>query len=527
MLIPSFSVGPGPAASALVPALRAEPVDEIAFSNRHPGCCSRRSHPMPKTSPHKPALAGSKTEAGRRKSAKSGRKGVTLQPVIDPDAAGADIGAREILVCVPADRDELPVRTFTTFTQDLHALADWLVACRIKSIAMESTGMYWIPLFQILEARGITVQLVNARHVKHVPGRKSDVSDCQWLQYLHSVGLLRGSFRPPQDICAIRSLARHRDSLLAQAADQVRHMHKCLDQMNLQIHHVINDLTGTTGMAIIEAIVKGERDARTLATHRDQRIKASLETVEKSLRGDWREEHLLVLRMALASWQHLRAQVGELDAEIARRVRALDADSSGAQEPGKPPVPTGKRLNFSANAPAQSEALRQEFRRVLGTDLTEVPAISVLTVQSFISEVGTGVDKFKSAKHFASWLGLCPGTKISGGKVLDARSRQGKPRFALQLRQAAQSLHGSRGALGARYRRLRSRHGAPKALTAMAHCLARILYKLVSERRAYDDSIFATLEAEHDKRQHQRLQRQATTLGYTLVPTPNPPAANP
>ena len=456
---------------------------------------------------------------------KSRRKSVPIKPLIDPDAAGADIGAREIVVCVPADRDEHPVRTFATFTQDLHALADWLVACRIKTIAMESTGMYWIPLFQILEARRIDVRLVNARHVKHVPGRKSDVSDCQWLQYLHSVGLLRGSFRPPQEICAIRSLARHRESLLAQAADQVRHLHKCLDQMNLQIHHVINDLTGTTGMAIIEAIVKGERDARVLAAHRDKRIKASLQTIEKSLRGDWREEHLLVLRLALTSWQHHRAQINELDTEIARRVHALNAAATTTTAPSQPPTAPSpvKRLNFSANAPAQSETLRTEFHRVLGTDLTAIPAISVLTVQSLLSEVGSKMDKFQSAKHFVSWLGLCPGTKISGGQVLDARTRRGKPRFALQLRQAAQSLHRSQGALGARYRRLRSRHGAPKALTAMAHCLARIIYKLVSEQRAYDDTLFAALEAEHNQRQHQRLQRQATALGYTLIPTTTDP----
>jgi len=516
VLIPSYSVGPGLAASALVPAFRAEPVNEIAFSNRHPGCCSRHT-PTPMLKPAIDKSALTDTAKNRKHQPSSRRKGVSIQPVIDPDAAGADIGAREIVVCVPADRDEHPVRSFATFTQDLNALADWLVACRIKTIAMESTGMYWIPLFQILEERAIHVQLVNARHVKHVPGRKSDVSDAQWLQYLHSVGLLKGSFRPPQDICAIRSLARHRDSLLAQAADQVRHMHKCLDQMNLQIHHVINDLTGATGMAIIEAIVKGERDARALAAHRDRRIKASLETVEKSLRGDWREEHLLVLRLSLATWQHLRVQIAELDADIARRVRALD---ERVDVQARPLPAAGKRRNASANAPALGEALRGEFYRALGTDLTAVPAISVLTVQSFISEIGTDLGKFQSAKHFVSWLGLCPGTKISGGQVLDARSRRGKPRFALQLRQAAQSLHSSHSSLGARYRRLRSRLGAPQALTAMAHCLARIIYKLLTEQRSYDESVFATLEAEHEKRQHQRLQRQATAMGYSLVRVP-------
>lgn len=436
-------------------------------------------------------------------------------PTINPNAAGADIGAREIVACVPADRATEPVRTFATFTQDLHALADWLVHCGVSTIAMESTGMYWIPLHQILEARGIEVRLVNARHVKHVPGRKSDVCDAQWLQYLHSVGLLRGSYRPPQAICAIRSLVRHRESVLAQAADQVRHMHKCLDQMNLQIHHVISDLTGVTGMAILEAIVAGERDAGILAAHRDWRIKASQQTVEKSLRGDWRVEHLLVLRLALESWRHLRGQLDELDKEIAGLTAALE-DRVDVQ--ASPLSATGKRMNHSTNAPASGQDLRTEFYRVLGTDLTAVPALSLLAVQSFLSEVGTDLSRFKSSDHFVSWLGLCPGTKISGGKVLDARSRKGKPRFARMLRQAAQSLHKSHSALGVRYRRLRSRLGAPKALTAMGHCLARIIYHLVSQRQAYDESVFASLEAQHAQRQLQRLQRQASSLGLTLVP---------
>ena len=483
-----------------------EPVDEIAFSNRHPGRCPRHLHPMPKHSKHKPPRTG---------------KAKPELAAINPDAAGADIGAREIVVCVPADRDEQPVRTFATFTEDLEALAAWLVRCRVSTIAMESTGMYWIPLFQILEQRGIDVRLVNARHVKHVPGRKSDVSDAQWLQYLHSVGLLRGSFRPPQQTCALRSLVRHRESVVAQAADQVRHMHKCLDQMNLQIHHVISDLTGATGLAIVEAIVAGERDAEVLARHRDGRIKASEQTLEKSLRGDWREEHLLVLRLAFATWQHLRAQIEELDTALQRRVRALEGRLDEQAQPAvAPPTAKRKRSKVGVNDPGDAESLRQEYYRVLGTDLTAVPAIAVLTVQGLLSEVGPDLSRFKNAAHLASWLGLCPGTKISGGKVLDARSRQGKPRFALLLRQAAQSLHRNTSALGARYRRLRSRLGAPKALTAMAHCLVRIIHRLVTKREAYDESIFAQMEAEHAKRQHQRMQRQAQAMGYSLVPLP-------
>ena len=468
---------------------------------------------MTKPSQSNPSSPDRPVKTTRRKSPR--RSGINSLPVINPNVAGADIGAREIVVCVPADRSDEPVRTFATFTEDLKKLADWLLECRITSIAMESTGMYWIPLFQILEARGIDVRLVNARHVKHVPGRKSDVSDCQWIQYLHCVGLLRGSFRPPQDICAIRSLTRHRDSLLAQAADQVRHMHKCLDQMNIQIHHVIDDLTGATGMAIIEAIVAGERNAKVLAQHRDRRIKASPETIEKSLVGDWRDEHLLVLRLALATWKHLGSQIKELDEDILRRVQALEDRIDVAAQPMPAPA---RRRTVSTNAPATEDILRDEFYRALGTDLTAVPAISVLTVQAFMSEVGPDLSRFATAGHFASWLGLCPGTKISGGKVLDARSRKGKSRFALQLRQAAQSLHRSQSALGARYRRLRSRLGAPKALTAMGHCLARIIYLLVSQKQAYDESIFIRMEEEHANRQHQRLKRQAQSLGFVLTP---------
>jgi transposase len=477
---------------------------------------------MPNPSLHNSAFHGDDPAKGAHRKAR--RKPLSALPTLNPNAAGADIGAREIVVCVPADRAGDPVRTFATFTEDLHALADWLAQCQVSTIAMESTGMYWIPLHQILEARGIEVRLVNARHVKHVPGRKSDVSDCQWIQYLHSVGLLRGSFRPPQDICAIRSLTRHRESVLQMAGDQVRHMHKCLDQMNLQIHHVINDLTGATGLAILEAILAGERDARVLATHRDKRIKATAATVEKSLRGDWREEHLLVLRLALDSWRHLRQQIAQLDADIARRVRALEERVALQSKPL--PERVG-RPTRSANAPAGCEFLRAEFYRVLGTDLTAVPALSVLTVQGFLSEVGPDLSRFPSASALASWLGLCPGTKISGGKVLDARSRKGKSRFALQLRQAAQSLHSSQSALGSRYRRMRSRLGAPKALTAMAHCLVRIIYRLVRSHQNYDESIFASLEAEHAKRQHQRLQRQASAMGFTLIQSQPPhPSAN-
>jgi len=450
----------------------------------------------------------------------NGRRGAAPSlnlPAPRHDVAGADIGAREIALCVPAGRDPQPVRTFATFTADLQAAVAWLQRCGVQSVAMESTGLYWLAFAQLLAAAQIEVVLVNARHVRHVPGRKSDLLDCQWLQYLHSVGLLRSSFRPADALCAVRSLTRHRESLLAQAADQVRHAHKAMIQMNLQLQHVIDDLSGSTGTAIVEAILAGERDPQVLARLRDPRIKASRETLAKSLHGDWRSEHLLVLRLAWESWQHCRRQIAELDAQIQTRVRQLEGRVTVAPLFPAAPGPK-KRTNPSANQPAGAETLRAEYQRIFGTDLTAVPGISLLTVQSFLSEVGPDLSAFPTAAAFCSWLGLCPGTKISGGRVLGARTRRGKTRFARHLRQAALGLHRAHNALGERYRRLRARLGAPKALTALAHLLARILYQLVTTATAYDQSHFAQLEAEHTAHRLKRFQAQAKAFGFTLTP---------
>ena len=437
--LPVFQRGAGAALSALVPVPSgAEPVDEFALTNalRAAG----RTAPMNmkkirrKTSPKKKTK--SSPPRGRHRAAPS----LNL-PAPRADVAGADIGAREIALCVPADRDPQPVRTFPTFTADLEAAVAWLRQCGVRSVAMpkalsaakgESTGLYWLPFAQLLAAAQIGVVLVNARHVRHVPGRKSDVLDCQWLQYLHSVGLLRGSFRPADAFCAIRSLTRHRESLLAQAADQVRHAHKAMVQMNLQLQHVIDDLTGATGTAIVEAILAGERDPQVLARLRDPRIKASRETLAKSLQGDWRAEHpfgklrasrLLVLRLAWESWRHQRRQLAELDTEIQARIEQLEGRVTVAPPP---PVTTAKRkTSASANQPAGAESLRLHYQRILGSDLTAVPGIGLLTVQSFLSEVGPDLSAFPNAAAFCSWLGLCPGTRISGGCVLDARTRRG------------------------------------------------------------------------------------------------------
>ena len=440
------------------------------------------------------------------------RKSVDNLPVIEPNAAGADVGATQIFVAVPSDRDAEPVRCFDTFTADLEALADWLQRCGIRTLAMESTGVYWIPLFQILEARGIKVCLVNARHVKNVPGRKSDVADCQWLQFLHSVGLLRSSFRPDQEICALRSLWRHRDNLIQMASALLQHMQKALDQMNLQLHHVISDIAGTTGLAIIDAILAGERDPKKLAGLRDWRIRATEETIMKSLVGDYREEHLFVLRQSLTAYRHYQKLIAEVDVKVQQLLVALPAQI----DPAEQPIPAARNPRKSPwrNEPT---GLREELYRAFGVDLTQVPGIDSLTAQRLLTEIGPNLSAFPTMGEFASWLRLCPNKRVTAGKVLSSRTGPTKNRVAVALRMAAQALHHSQTFLGEYYRRMRARLGAPKAITAAAHKLARIVYHLLTTRQPYDESIFTQEETRFRKRKERRLRAQARELGFELV----------
>jgi transposase len=427
------------------------------------------------------------------------KTGASLLSCLNLNAAGVDIGATEIYVAVPGDRDPQPVRCFPTFTEDLHAAAAWLKACHIETVAMESTGVYWIPLFQILEARGFKVFLVNAHHVKNVPGRKSDVSDCQWLQYLHSVGLLRGSFRPEQAVCSVRSILRHRDSLVQMGSSHVQHMQKALDQMNLQLHHVISDITGTTGIAILEAILAGERNPHTLAALRDRRIKASADTIAKSLVGDYRREHLFTLRQSLAAFRHYQELIAACDREIAQ---SLEEFESKADPPVDPP-PASPLPSNDGSKPKASEPrfdLQTHLHRIFGVDLTQVPGINVLTAQTLLAEIGPDFSRFPSGPEFASWLGLCSDNRISGGKVLSVKTRKVKNRAATALRMAALSLHRSQSFLGHFYRRMRAKLGAPKAITATAHKLARILYHIVTTGHAYDETICAQNEVQNRQR---------------------------
>jgi transposase len=455
---------------------------------------------MPKTS-------GKKARSRRAKTTQS-------QPLLRPHSAGIDIGATQLYVAVPADSHPEPVRTFGTFTEDLHALADWLIRCKVQTVAMESTGVYWIPLFQVLEARGLEVCLVNARHVKNVPGRKTDVSDCQWLQYLHSVGLLRASFRPPAHVCALRSLWRHRDTLIRYAASHVQHMQKSLLQMNLQLAHVISDITGKTGLAIIDAVLSGERDGTKLAALRDHRIKASTATIAKSLCGDWKSEHLFTLRQARETYAHYQQMIAACDQEIAVHLRQFESRLDPAEHPLPPR--TTKHVKPQRNEPTFD--LRSELYRILGVDLTQVPGLQSPTISVFLSEIGSTVERFASPKHFASWLGLCPDNRITGGRVLSARTRDVKSRTAYALRMAAQNLQRSQSALGDYYRRMKARLGAPAAITASAHKLARIIHHLIKHRCPFDASVFAQEEERHRLRRAKNLRNQAALFGFQLTP---------
>lgn len=433
---------------------------------------------------------------------------VYVRPICNPDTAGIDISPYCMHVAVPPDRDPDPVRQFGAFTADLRAIVAWLKACGIRSVAMESTGVYWIPLYQLLSDEGFEVCLVNARHYKNVPGRKTDVCDAAWLQYLHSVGLLKASFRPAQEICAIRSIARHREALIREGAEHVQHMQKALDEMNLHLHHVIDDLTGKTGLAIVNAILAGEREPEALAKLRAPNIKAKPETIKKALEGDYRPEHLFVLRQALESWRHFGDQIARCDQEMERMTAALEStvDTSAYQPPQK-----GK----SKNQPEGD--WERLLLRSLGVDLTAVPAVKVATAQVILTEIGTDWSRFPSASQFASWLTACPDNDTSGGKVLRRKTRRSSQRVKRALRLAAQSLRHSKTALGEKYRRLRAHLGTPKALTAMAHALARIAWYMVTHKTPYDESIFAENERKYQERRRKRLLKEARSLGLQLV----------
>src|SRR2546428_4088650 len=375
---------------------------------------------------------------------------------IHPDAAGIDIGSTFHVVAVPSDRDDRPVRTFRTFSSDLHQLADWLTEVGITTVAMESTGVYWIPVFEILEARGFEVLLVNARDVKNVPGRKTDVNDAQWLQQLHQYGLLRGSFRPREALLCLRAILRHRERMVDYAASHIQHMQKALMQMNLQLHHVVSDITGATGMRIIRAIVDGNHAPEQLAEFRDVRCAASEATIRAALTGNYRAEHIFVLRHALELYDFHQAKIAECDAEIEQVLRALNEVRPTPREP-LPAVRHAKAKNepeFDARPPLHT---------LLGTDLTQIHGFGAYTVLRLVAECGDDMRKWPTAKHFTSWLSLAPRNKVSGGRLLSSKTRRSSNRAATLLRIAAVNVGRTQTALGAFYRRLSARSGTAKA----------------------------------------------------------------
>ncbi len=437
---------------------------------------------------------------------------------INHNAAGIDLGGAEHWVCVRADKTEKNVRRFGCFTPDLMAMADWLIDCGVTTVAMEATGVYWIPVFQILEARGLEVKLVNAHHVKTVPGRKTDVNDCQWLQQLHTYGLLSGSFRPEDQVCILRSYIRQRDSLIKSASTHVQRMQKALIQMNLHLHKVISDLTGLTGMTIINAIVAGERDPQVLAALKDRRIKSSTADIAKALTGDYRSEHLFVLKQEFTLYEVFQQEIATLDVEIEKCLASFIPKTLEA------PPTTGKKRRKKPTANHPHFDLHSSLYRLAGVDFTQIDGLDALTVQTILSEIGLNSQRFPTVKHFTSWLGLCPGQKITGGKVKSSQTRKVVNRAANAFRLAAFSLTRSRSALGAFYRRLRSRLGAPKAMTATAHKLARMFYRLWTTGQSYNDPGVDYYEQKYQSLMRKKLQKKAQALGLELVPKSSLPA---
>jgi transposase len=449
--------------------------------------------------------------AQRNLSSKPSKSRQTLS-LTHPNAAGIDIGSARHFVAVPPDRDDEAVREFRSFTADLNSLADWLSACGVDTVAMESTGVYWIALYELLDRRGFKVHLVNARHVKNVSGRKSDVLDCQWLQQLMSYGLLQGAFRPADEVCALRSLARQRGMLLKSQARHVQHMQKALTQMNIQLANVISDVVGETGQNILRAIVAGERDGDVLAAMKNTRIRASSEEIAKSLQGNWRAEHLFALKQALALFDFYANQLVECDREIEVQLQSLAAhDGSPAK---------GKKRGRARNAPRFD--LRERLFQMCGVDLTRIDGIDVTTALTVVSEVGADFSRFPTAKAFASWLGLCPGTKITGGKVMSGKTKRCANRAAQALRLAAAALRTSQSALGAYFRRLCSRMDKPKAVTAAAHKLARLIYSMLTRGEEYTDQGQDYFEERYRQRVLRQLSARAEKLGMKLVVNEQP-----
>jgi transposase len=434
---------------------------------------------------------------------------------INKMAAGIDIGSASHFVAVPEGCATESVREFKSFTADLHKLAAWLKECKVTSVAMESTGVYWIALYELLEQKGFEVKLVDARHVKNVSGRKTDVMDCQWLQQLHTYGLLQGAFRPDEQICELRAYLRQRSMLIQHMSQKIQHMQKSLSQMNIQLHNVIVDITGETGMNIIRAIVAGERDSNKLAQYRNYHCKNSLETIQKSLEGNYKNEHIFTLTQALELYDIYQDKIRACEIEIEKKLLEFDSKSKKNEQTNTQKVKksTSKnKLSFDASS---------HLKRITGINLTEIPGIDTATALKLISEIGLDLSRWKNSKQFASWLGLCPGNKVSGGKQLSSKTKRTGNYASSILRMAASTLHRSNSALGAFFRRLKSRLGTPKAITAVAHKLSVIIFNMLKNGTEYIENGQDYYEEQYKDRILKNLRNKAKSLGFELVSVQN------
>lgn len=436
--------------------------------------------------------------------------------IVHPDAAGIDIGGSEHWVAISPDRDPEPVRRFDCFTQDLQRMADWLLGHGVRSVAMQSTGVYWIPVLEILQQRGLEVYLVNARHTKNLPGRKSDIAECQWLLKLHTFGLLNNSFQPSDEVRRARTLWRHRGGWVAQASSAIQRMQKTLTEMNIQLSHVLSDLSGVSGMAILDAILDGQRDPGALAELADPQVKASKAVIAKSLEGNWRQELLFVLLQEVELYRTYQEKIRACDQQLQQHLRSMTPKVDLQVQP-LGPRPKGKRAR--GNAPKFD--LRTELYRITGVDWTQVDGIDVQVAQGVIAEVGVDLQQFATERHFTSWLGLCPTNETSGGRVLNRRTPKVVNRAKVAFRQAATALLRSQSYLGAQYRRLRTRLGAPKAITAMARKLACLFYRLLKNGQQYVDKGTEYYQLRHREQQIRLLLKRAKQLGLQLI-TPDP-----
>ena len=472
--------------------------------------------PAPDTAPSMHPSRGNTTMAKRP--ARHATKIVRLDALkqINLNAAGIDVGDSEMYVAVPEDRDPQSVRVFGTFTRDLAAIAQWLLQCRVSTVAMESTGVYWIPLFEVLVDHGLDVLLVDARKIKNVSGRKTDIEDCQWIQQLHTYGLLNSSFIPEKQIRALRDLVRHRGNLLRYRASHIQHIQKALQLMNLKLTTVLNDVTGTTGLQILLAIVAGNTNPHYLAQFRDPHCRKSQEEIALSLEGTYRREYLFQLKQMLALYDYHTALIVELDHEIERLFQAIPS----RVDPAAVPPTTHKRNGNRRTKNSPDFDLRSHLFRITGVDLTQVDGLNASTVQDIIADIGTDMTKWPTSKHFCSWLRLAPENKKTGGVVFASSTKKTKNRANKALRMAAFSLAKAQCALGAYYRRVRARNGGPAAITATAHKLARIIYKMLRFKVEYRDPGLDYYEQKYQSRIIHNLQDKAHSLGYQLVPLP-------